>query len=239
MSLNPREQLFADYWLVDQNGTQAAIKAGYTQRSAHSQASALLKRPKVAAYIEQRQSEKSAVIQIDRKWVLDRWSQLVTTDPSTLAATKLGACRFCHGVNHRYQWTQGEWEMRCMEAERDAERNGVDEFEGLPDPAGGFGYTPKRDPHPDCPECFGEGVARVVVGNSKGNPLYAGAKKTKDGIEIKTHDQMAALNNIAKNLGLLDDRVQLDAKVEVSDKSTRDLAIAAMALFRKTIEGNK
>jgi phage terminase small subunit len=241
MSLTPKQQLFADYYLVDLNATQAAIKAGYSSRTAAKQGSETLRIGKVAAYIEQRRTEKSALIQIDRKWVLDRWSQLVTTDPSTLAATKLGACRFCHGVDHRYQWTQGEWEMRCERAERDAERTGGDEFEGLPDPAGGFGYTPKRDPHPDCPECFGEGVARVVVGNSKGNPLYAGAKRTKEGIEVKMHDQMKALDNIAKNLGMLSENVNLTGSIEVDagPKSARALAIAAMALFRKTIESDK
>ncbi len=239
MALTPKQQLFADYYLVDLNATQAAIKAGYSARSAEQIGSATLLKYEVASYIAKRRSEKSALITVDRAMVLNRWSELAFRDPSDLVETKLGACRWCYGINHQYQWTQGEWQMRCDDAADQALKNGADEFEALPDPAGGFGYTPKRDPHPDCPECFGEGVPRVKVGNSRGNPLYAGAKRTKDGIEVKIHDQMAALTNIAKNLGMLTEKVELEAKVETSDRNVRDLAIAAMALFRKTIESDK
>ena len=42
-----RQQAFAREYLVDHNGTQAAIRAGYSKKSAAQQASALLRLPKV------------------------------------------------------------------------------------------------------------------------------------------------------------------------------------------------
>jgi hypothetical protein len=32
---------------------------------------------------------------------------------------------------------------------------------------GGPGWDPRRAPHPDCPECFGEGVERVHVNDTR------------------------------------------------------------------------
>ncbi len=44
-----RQQAFAREYLVDYNGTQAAIRAGYSKKGAHVEASKNLKNPKVQA----------------------------------------------------------------------------------------------------------------------------------------------------------------------------------------------
>ncbi len=49
-----RQQAFAREYLVDYNGTQAAIRAGYSKKSAAQQASALLRLPKVIAELAKR-----------------------------------------------------------------------------------------------------------------------------------------------------------------------------------------
>jgi phage terminase small subunit len=36
--------------------------------------------------------------------------------------------------------------------------------------------------------------------------LYAGVKTTKEGIEVKIHDQQAALVNVGKHLGMFKDK---------------------------------
>lgn len=222
--------------MVHMNASKAVVQAGYSPKGANVAGAKLLANPSIRSYIEQKRSEKSKEILVDRTKVLSRWAELAFRDPSDLVETKVGACRYCHGADHQYQWTQGEWMKRCEEIDDARLRNGNDVPEEHLDPAGGFGYDPRRDPHPDCTECFGEGVPRVVVGNSRGNPQYAGAKRTKDGLEVKIHDQMAALNNIAKNLGLLNDKVDLTADINVENKTNRDLAMAALSLFRKSIE---
>lgn len=48
--LTERERAFVRQYLVDLNGTQAAIRVGYSEKTAASQASRLLRKPDVQAY---------------------------------------------------------------------------------------------------------------------------------------------------------------------------------------------
>lgn len=48
--LTERERAFVRQYLVDLNGTQAAIRVGYSEKTAASQASRLLRKPNVQAY---------------------------------------------------------------------------------------------------------------------------------------------------------------------------------------------
>lgn len=50
--LNPRQRRFIEEYIVDLNGTQAAIRAGYSRRSAAADASVILINPKVQLEIE-------------------------------------------------------------------------------------------------------------------------------------------------------------------------------------------
>lgn len=49
--LNEKQKRFCKEYVTDFNATRAAIRAGYAKASAHSQASDLLKKPKVQAFI--------------------------------------------------------------------------------------------------------------------------------------------------------------------------------------------
>lgn len=55
--LSPKQEKFVDEYLLDLNATQAAIRAGYSKRSAGAQGCELLKNPKVAAEVEKRLAE--------------------------------------------------------------------------------------------------------------------------------------------------------------------------------------
>lgn len=52
--LTPKKKRFSDEYLVDCNATQAAIRAGYSEKTAYSQGQRLLKDVDVAAYIKER-----------------------------------------------------------------------------------------------------------------------------------------------------------------------------------------
>lgn len=54
------EQRFADEYLIDLNQTQAAIRAGFSPKSARSTASALMRKPNIAAYIARKLAEQSS-----------------------------------------------------------------------------------------------------------------------------------------------------------------------------------
>ena len=55
--LTPKEQRFVEEYAIDLNGTQAAIRAGYSPKTARSIASETLQRPAVKA-ATQRRSER-------------------------------------------------------------------------------------------------------------------------------------------------------------------------------------
>ena len=51
-TLTMKQRMFCDEYLVDMNGTQAAIRAGYSVGCATSQASKMLSMPKLQKYLE-------------------------------------------------------------------------------------------------------------------------------------------------------------------------------------------
>ena len=62
--MNTRQKRFCDEYLIDCNATQAAIRAGYSKKTAYSQGQRLLNHVEVNAYIQEQleklQSEKTA-----------------------------------------------------------------------------------------------------------------------------------------------------------------------------------
>lgn len=66
MQLNIRQARFVDEYLVDFNGAQAAIRAGYSANCAKEQAYDLLTRPHVKAAVRRRQDETALRLQITR-----------------------------------------------------------------------------------------------------------------------------------------------------------------------------
>ena len=66
MSLTIRQTRFVDEYLIDYNGTQAAIRAGYSKMAAKEQASRLLTNANVKALIGQKHIETEIRLQISR-----------------------------------------------------------------------------------------------------------------------------------------------------------------------------
>lgn len=57
MSLTPKQKAFADYFLQSGNVTEAARKAGYSEKTAAVIGNENLKKPNVSAYIAERQQQ--------------------------------------------------------------------------------------------------------------------------------------------------------------------------------------
>lgn len=55
MALNPRQALFVREYLVDRNGTQAALRAGYSAKSAKQEGTRLLSNPEIKRQIQERE----------------------------------------------------------------------------------------------------------------------------------------------------------------------------------------
>lgn len=58
MALTAKQEQFCNEYLIDLNGTQAAIRAGYAKKYADIQAVQLLKNTKVSAYIKELQQKR-------------------------------------------------------------------------------------------------------------------------------------------------------------------------------------
>lgn len=56
--MTEKQKLFCDEYLIDLNATQAAIRAGYSEKYAHTNVSKLLQNTTIREYIENRIAEK-------------------------------------------------------------------------------------------------------------------------------------------------------------------------------------
>ena len=71
MALTAKQQRFCEEYLIDLNATQAAIRAGYSEKTAEQQGSRLLSNAKVAAAIAEAQSDRSERTEITQDYVLE------------------------------------------------------------------------------------------------------------------------------------------------------------------------
>lgn len=55
--MTEKQKRFADEYLIDLNATQAAIRAGYSKKTAYSQGERLLKKVEVEKYIQERMKQ--------------------------------------------------------------------------------------------------------------------------------------------------------------------------------------
>src|SRR5262245_18612956 len=90
--LTPRQQVFVRKFLVDLNGSQAAIRAGYSPRAANREASRLLPNVDISAAI---QAAQAARLEIDADWVLRRLVENVNR--AMTASNRGGAFASCTG----------------------------------------------------------------------------------------------------------------------------------------------
>ena len=75
MSLNPRQQRFVDAYLLDSNATQAAIKVGYSAKTAHVQGCRLLKNVNVQAAVQAGQEAIAEDNAVSRDWLIDEFKE--------------------------------------------------------------------------------------------------------------------------------------------------------------------
>lgn len=80
MSLNEKQQRFVEEYLVDLNGTQAAIRAGYSKKTAGQQAFELLKKPEIQHAISQAQAERSERTRVKQDDVIREIARLAFSD---------------------------------------------------------------------------------------------------------------------------------------------------------------
>ena len=68
--MTPKQQRFCDEYLIDLNATQAAIRAGYSEKYAHTNSVKLLQITTIKDFIAQRMAEKEDELIADQDEVL-------------------------------------------------------------------------------------------------------------------------------------------------------------------------
>src|SRR4051794_41809085 len=81
MPLNDRQACFVAEYLVDLNATQAAIRAGYSARTANEQAARLLANVSVAAAIAEAQAARSRRTEVTADRVMLELARVAFGDP--------------------------------------------------------------------------------------------------------------------------------------------------------------
>lgn len=79
-NLTPKQQRFVEEYLIDLNATQAAIRAGYSEKTAAVIGAENLIKPNIQKAIEEAQNKRSEQTQIDAAYVLKRLVEIDQMD---------------------------------------------------------------------------------------------------------------------------------------------------------------
>jgi phage terminase small subunit len=214
--LSLRQQLYVREYLKDFNGSRAAKAAGYPLASRQQST----RSPRVGEAIKNAMELLLAkhATGVKPGEVIERLIAIAMADPNDIVQHRRGACRYCYGLDSAYQYkTQREFDEAL------ALFNKTDMALVADMPNGGLGYDPRLAPVESCPECHGQGVPSVYVEDTRllspaARALYAGVKTTKDGAEIKMHDQVKNLELLARHLGLLKDSIDVNVKSDLAER---------------------
>ncbi|WFC89257.1 terminase small subunit [Enterobacter roggenkampii] len=199
IQLSAKVKRFIAEYLKDNNATAAAARAGYSDPNYGRQ---LITNPNVAQAIAQQQ--KASIVRTlgSADEVLEQMWQLATFDANQLSQYRRGACRYCWGFGHQYQWRDMvEFEEKRLEATERDKREPVD--------VGGYGYDHTREPNPACPRCNGDGIGQPFFADTRKLPAtaalaYSGVKLGKNGVEITAISRERMFEAVMKRLGLAD-----------------------------------
>lgn len=203
-ALDRREE-FIRLYLIHKNASQAYREAGYqdgpgTRQNAHR----LLTSDYVRDRLAEEREKALAKLDVKVEAVLDRFKAIAFGDAAAITEYVVGACRYCYGHDHRYQWRTHREFADAMEAYM-AKGETYHANHAAPDDEGGYGYRFNVPPHPECPECEGDGIPEVRFKDTRlmtpdERKLFAGVKQTQHGIEFKLNDQIAALKELAEHV---------------------------------------
>ncbi|WP_269715780.1 terminase small subunit [Caulobacter sp. NIBR2454] len=184
MALNEKHLRFVEEYLVDLNATQAAIRAGYSPKTAYSQGQRLLKYAEVAAAVAKAQEERAERTK-------------VTADRVLTELAKIGFSDIRRAM---------KWGSRFVERPEDDTPEG----ERLEEQSHG-GALKRRKAGDDGSDAFYVTTVEMRDSSELDDDTAAAiseVSQTKEGVRLKLHDKRAALVDIGKHLGMFTDKVE-------------------------------
>lgn len=94
--LTAKQEFFCKEYLIDLNATQAAMRAGYSEKTANEQGSRLLANVKVQRRIKELKDARSERTQIDADWLLRQLGEEALADVADLYDEATGALKPVH-----------------------------------------------------------------------------------------------------------------------------------------------
>lgn len=85
MKLTEKQKRFCDYYIASANATEAAIKAGYSKRTAKVIGAENLTKPYLHEYIEKRQKETQSKRTADMTEVKEFWASVLRDKEESMA----------------------------------------------------------------------------------------------------------------------------------------------------------
>lgn len=227
IKLSAKVKRFIAEYLKDNNATASAARAGYSDPNYGRQ---LIANPNVAQAIAQQQKASIARTLADADEVLAQMWQLATFDANQLSQYRRGACRYCWGFGHHYQWRDAvEFDEETAKTEG---REGVRQ----PEDTGGYGYDHNREPNSECPRCNGDGIGQPYFPDTRklstiSRLAYSGVKVGKNGVEITAISRERMFEAVMKRLGLADSefaqrlqQIEIDHRLLEIEKLRKELA---------------
>jgi phage terminase small subunit len=109
--LTPKQQRFCQEYLIDLNGTQAAIRAGYSKKTANEQSSQLLAKLNIQTEISKIRDERAKATALNAQWVIENLEEV-----SQRCMQKVPVVKY-------------DREKRCMKQVIDEDGEGVWQFD--------------------------------------------------------------------------------------------------------------
>lgn len=226
--LTDQQEIFVREYLVDWNASAAAIRAGYSPKSAMTQGWQLLQNPKVSQAIVTLATARARRLGIDGDEIMRLWAAIVTFDANEISQLRRVCCPYCWGEGHARQYTPSGLEEAKKKHDRERARrkkaDSADDIGEFPDYTDAW-YDKRKAPHEDCPECHGHGIEEVFFNDTRNlSPaarlVYCGVKVGKEGIEVLMLSKEKAMDNLARALGLFKEK---DVEVNINMVSGEDL----------------
>jgi len=165
MTLTAKQKCFVQEYLVDLNATQAAIRAGYSEKTAYSAGQRLLKNVEVQKAITKAKAKRSNRTEITADRVLQELARIGFAD-----------------IRKAVAWGRSPLDTEADEAQPN-----------------GLGIFPvELMPSSQMDDDTAAAVSEVSL--------------TAQGVKIKLHDKLSALEKIGKHLGMFPNKVEHTGK---------------------------
>lgn len=80
MALSDKQIRFCEEYLIDLNATQAAVRAGYSKKTANRIGSENLSKPDIQDYIQKKQQELKKKLSVSQEMVVEQFRKLAFSD---------------------------------------------------------------------------------------------------------------------------------------------------------------